>query len=314
MKLAIRYIAGTAGAIALALGCVPVSAQPVQSTVNVESAKGAALPVEQPVSGHPALWKVADEDTTIFLFGTVHALPPGKSWFDDTIARALASSDELVTELDQVGHDSAKIDFASKALLPEGQTLRGLMAPEDLLSYEQAMAQAGLPVAVFDRYEPWYAGLMLSIVPVMRQGYSPDVGVERVLVQNFDPVKSFGALETPEFQVSLFDTMPMEEQLSFLRSAVDSVPDMMEKLNQMVDEWLKGDAEQLATLMNEQEDDPAVMERFLTSRNRTWAGWIDHRLDQPGTVFIAVGAGHLAGPGSVQEQLAKRGIESDRVQ
>ena len=56
-----------------------------------------------------------------------------------------------------------------------------------------------------------------------------------------------------------------------------------------------------------------LYERLLTSRNANWAGWIENRLEQPGTVFIAVGAGHLAGAGSVQEQLEDRGLEVRRI-
>jgi hypothetical protein len=47
----------------------------------------------------PAMWKVADEDTTIYLFGTVHILPQGIEWYDTTIATALEGSDMLVTEI-----------------------------------------------------------------------------------------------------------------------------------------------------------------------------------------------------------------------
>ena len=75
-----------------------------------------------------------------------------------------------------------------------------------------------------------------------------------------------------------------------------------------------GDAEKLAVLMHEQEDDPDVMEALMFRRNRAWADWISDRLKQPGEVFLAVGAGHLAGPGSVQEELATRGVQTRRVQ
>jgi hypothetical protein len=53
---------------------------------------------------------------------------------------------------------------------------------------------------------------------------------------------------------------------------------------------------------------------LLTRRNARWAEWIDARLDRPGTVFLAVGAGHLAGRDSVQAMLEKRGIKAKRVQ
>ena len=54
---------------------------------------------ETAVAAGPALWKVADDDTTIYLFGTVHVLPQGVEWYDATIAKALEGSDILVTEI-----------------------------------------------------------------------------------------------------------------------------------------------------------------------------------------------------------------------
>ncbi|HEX7930224.1 MAG TPA: TraB/GumN family protein, partial [Sphingomicrobium sp.] len=75
-----------------------------------------------------------------------------------------------------------------------------------------------------------------------------------------------------------------------------------------------GDADHLAELMNEDESDPEIRKVLITDRNANWAKWLKARLDKPGTVFVAVGAGHLAGPGSVQDQLAAAGVSSTRVQ
>ena len=81
----------------------------------------------------------------------------------------------------------------------------------------------------------------------------------------------------------------------------------------MVAEWIEGDAVGLAALMNAELTDPVLKERLLTSRNANWAGWIERRLEEPGTVFIAVGAGHLAGEGSVQDHLRKRDLKVTRI-
>jgi uncharacterized protein YbaP (TraB family) len=94
---------------------------------------------------------------------------------------------------------------------------------------------------------------------------------------------------------------------------VASAPELRAQLDQMVGQWLAGDAAGLAEMMNAQETDPTLYRRLITDRNATWAVWIDDRLDRPGTVFMAVGAGHLAGRGSVQDQLRARGIPSGRV-
>lgn len=305
MKFPIRQIAGALGALAMVFSG-PVALADASVAVPVHDA------MEQ--TPHPALWKVADEDTTIYLFGTVHALPAGKAWFNPAIASALGSADQLVTEIDLAQSGAIAGEFAKKAMLPAGEGLRAMMTQEDRIAYEQALKSLGLPAEAFDRFKPWYAGLMLSMLPLLQHGYSPEAGVETVLAAHRAPRSTTAALETAEFQLGLFDSLTAAEQLSYLRSTVEAVPDMSATLNRMVDEWLEGDADALASLMNQQEDDPALMDRLLYSRNRTWADWIAKRLEQPGTVFMAVGAGHLAGPGSVQDELARRGIGSARVQ
>lgn len=260
----------------------------------------------------PALWQVADEDTTIYLFGTVHALPEGKNWFDGRIERAFNSADELVTEIDVSSAASSAQALQAASALPEGQTLRALMTDENRQQYEAALVGLGLPVEALDKYEPWFAAMTLSLLPLLRSGYQTQSGVELSLNGRAGD-KTRGALETIEQQVGLFDTLPQEAQLAFLDGTVEKLDDATSTLDAMVAEWLEGDAVALAELLNAELTDPVLYERLLTSRNANWAGWIENRLEQPGTVFIAVGAGHLAGAGSVQAQLKDRGLKVRRI-
>ena len=175
------------------------------------------------------------------------------------------------------------------------------------------MGKLSIPPAAFDQFEPWYAGMMMSMLPLLQQGYSPDAGVEKVLLTKAGE-KEQQALETIEFQIGVFDELPQESQIGFLIDAAEGIDEIKPMLDMMVAEWVEGDADALATLMNEGLTDPAVAESLLYMRNRNWADWIETRLDTPGPVFIAVGAGHLAGEKSVQDYLADREIETVRVQ
>lgn len=302
MKL--RHLLALAAAPFALLGAPPLLAEAPNATLTSPSA---------PASG-PALWKVADEDTTIYLFGTVHVLPKDTQWYDTAIASALEGSDIIVTEIPMDADAEAKAQQLTMAmgLLPPGTTLRALLTPEQSETYAAAMGRIGVPVEAFDPMKPWLAGLTLSILPLMQQGYDPNAGVEKVLFDKV-PGKPRGALETLEFQLGIFDQMPQEAQIAFLMEAAEVIDKAKPMLDRMVVEWLKGDADALAAVMNEGLDDPTVAEALLYSRNATWAEWIDGRLDQPGTVFIAVGAGHLAGPKSVQDYLAAKGIATARV-
>ena len=201
---------------------------------------------------------------------------------------------------------------AARGSLPAGTTLRSLLTPEQTTAYEAALAKIGVPPEAFDAYKPWATGLALTFVPLMQQGYTPGAGVEKVLLSKIGD-KPQGALETAEFQIDIFDTMPQAAQVTFLMEAVEGMDGVKAMLDRMVTEWAEGDADELAVIMNEGMEDPAVADALLYKRNANWAEWIDNRLDTPGSVFIAVGAGHLAGGKSVQDYLAERSIAVDRV-
>ncbi len=284
-----------------------------QDAATAETAAAA----EQTAPAGPALWKVADEDTTIYLFGTVHILPKEVEWLDATITDALAQSDMIVTELPMDPATSAQLQqiTMTKGMLPPGTTLRSLLTPEQTATYESAFTKLNLPPMVaeqFDGFKPWFAGLNLSMLPLLMNGYTPDQGVEKVLLDKAGD-KPRGALETAEYQLSLFDNLPQESQIAFLVEAADGVDEAKMMLDRMVEQWVRGDAVRLAEMMNDGMDDPVLMDALLHSRNANWAEWIADRMEQPGTVFIAVGAGHLAGEKSVQDMLDAKGIAVSRV-
>lgn len=281
---------------------------------NPALADNHAAPAAAPAGNGPAMWKVADQDTTIYLFGTVHVLPKDVVWYDAAIDKALQSSDVLVTEIPMDAQAEAQMQALTmqKGMLPAGTTLRSLLTPEQTAVYGAAMAKIGAPAEAFDPFKPWMAALTFTIVPLMQQGYDLNSGVEKVLLTKV-PGKATGALETAEFQLGIFDGMPREAQVTFMLEAAEGMSEAAPMLNRMVAEWVKGDADQLAAVMNEGMTDPAVAEALLYKRNANWAEWIDTRLDTPGTVFIAVGAGHLAGAKSVQDYLAEKGITVTRV-
>lgn len=306
-------LAGPASALQ-APGIADPSATPAAPS-EADMGSAAETPAPTGPTGAPALWKVADEDTTIYLFGTVHALPREVQWYSTAIDNALAASDSIVTEIRMrpgIEQEMQSLVMA-RGILPPGTSLRSLLDEDQRATYEDAMGKLGIPPAAFDRFEPWYAGMMLTMLPLLQQGYSPDDGVEKVLLSKAGD-KPQEALETIEFQIGIFDELPQQSQIEFLVQAAAGIDEIKPLLDKMVAEWVEGDAETLAQLMNEGLSDPVVAEALLYMRNRNWAAWIDERLDEPGTVFIAVGAGHLAGAGSVQDALAERDIMTVRVQ
>jgi uncharacterized protein YbaP (TraB family) len=82
----------------------------------------------------------------------------------------------------------------------------------------------------------------------------------------------------------------------------------------MVDGWNRGDGRPIEAVVGAvRNQSPEAYRRLFSDRNEAWAKWIAQRLDQPGTVFVAVGTGHLVGSDSVQAKLARVGVKSARV-
>ena len=270
-----------------------------------------------PSGDRPALWRVADEDTTIYLFGTVHALPDDVNWKTPRVVEAINSSDVLVTEIDMTPEAMAAIGpvVQQRAMLPAGQTLRGLMNDEQRAAYEASLTKLGVPPQAFDQLEPWFAAITLFQVMMQQKGVTGQNGVENVLEAFVPEGTERAALETVEFQFDIFDTLPIESQLTYLLATAENPDEALAMLDTMITLWSVGNVDDLAGVLQEgAKEDPVLMERLFYARNANWAEWIDNRLDQSGTLFMAVGAGHLAGEKSVQDYLSQRDIAVTRIQ
>ena len=303
MRLRLKSVLAATATCALAWA-IPAAAQ--------------ATPTEPPAVSvkdvDPALWVVKDEDTTVYLFGSVHLLKPGLGWFDDGVKTAFDSSDQLVLELVEPPAAEVQALFGKFAMDQQGKTLRSKMNDADRAVYEAAMGKLGIPAPAFDPLEPWAAGITLSVVAMQKSGFDPNSGVEKQLtaaakVSN----KPIAGLETMEFQLSLFDTLPEAEQITFLVETAKLIDEVASTTDKMVDMWASAETESLGQLMNEGLTSRTLYDALLTKRNANWAKWISARMAKPGVTFMAVGAGHLAGPTSVQNLLPAYGLSATRV-
>ena len=290
-------------AVGLALtGC---AAQP-----EAESASAAA-------AQRPAMWKVSDADTTLYLFGTIHLLPEGRTWRTPAFEQALAAADELVLEVANVDDAAAGAGAMMKLGLSPGlPPLRERVPEAKRAALDAIVKDAGVPAAALDRMETWAASIVLLGVSFQRMGLDPKLGVESAITGPFKASgKPVRGLETIEEQFGFFDTLSEDQQRTFLEGVLDSPDEAKKQFAAMLEAWARGDQEGLARAFEDEQNlTPALREVLLTRRNAKWAQWLDARMDRPGTAFIAVGAGHLAGKDSVQAMLGKYGHKATRVQ
>lgn len=266
----------------------------------------------------PAMWKVADADTTIYLFGTIHLLPPGTKWRSATFDKAAAGSDTLVVEtmIDDKNPQATVAELFKLAISPGLPPLAQRVKPNKQAALQAAIVKSGIPGAAFDKMETWAAAFLLLGGQFKDLGLESSSGVESVLKKQFtDGGKTVGQLETNAEQLAVFDTLSEKAQREFLEGVLDDPKAMKAQFGSMLDSWTRGDVEAIAKSFNsDMRETPELMDALLARRNANWARWVKGRMAQPGTVMLAVGAGHLAGEKSVVRMLQKQGLRVDRVQ
>ena len=298
-------------------------AQAPEATANNQAAPVAPATAQArpPLPGadrdaDPALWVVRDEDTTIYLFGTFHLLD-GRTWLNDEVKTAFDASRELVMEA-QLPEDQSQLAamVMRYALDAQGRTVSSRLTPPQNEALTQRLTAVGVPNGAFDRFEPWFVSMTLTALSAQQLGISGDNGPETVLTRAAQARHMpIGELEGMEFQIRMLDGIPERLQVEQLNQTVEEIGEIGSKLGPMLTAWSTGDVERLAALTDEvrNDNDRALHRIIFTDRNNAWATWIQQRLARPGTVFIAVGAGHLAGNDSVLAALRSRGIQSSRV-
>ena len=274
----------------------------------LETAQASAGP------GSPAMWTLSDDDTTIHLFGTVHLLRPELEWRTEVFDAAFDSADKIVFEVDMTSPEAQRsiaTDFLARGMYQDGRTLREVLVDSDEAVISAGFDSIGVPLDAMNTFEPWMASVNLGVMSLVNDGYDPNSGVETVIeAEGRDAGKSFGYLETISQQADAFDLLPEEAQIGMLYESALLLDETPRMLDLLVDEWADGDVAGIGTLVANPDGvgfGDAAYQSLLVDRNQNWVPQIEAMLDESGTVFIAVGAGHLAGPDSVITMLRDKG-------
>lgn len=266
----------------------------------------------------PAMWQVSDRDTSIYLFGTVHLLPPGTQWRTAKFDKAARDAGTLIVEtiIDEKNPAAFAAELARLSVRPGLPPIVSRVAPAKQAALRAVIAKSGIPEAALNNMETWAAAFALLQLQFKELGVSGGDGVEMALKTAFaNAGKPIQQLETNSQQLGFFDALPESAQRELLEGAVESPEVAKRQFNGMLAAWMSGDVNAIGRTFNaEFQSSPELKETLLRQRNANWSGWLERRMQQPGTVFVAVGAGHLAGDDSVVEMLKKRGYRVKRVQ
>ena len=251
---------------------------------------GAGLATEAQTNADPAIFVVRDADTTVYIFGTFHALDGKSEWFNDQVKDAFERSDELVLE----------------TLVPEGP-VQGMPQPLPQLRRLSLTSSAS-----------FLASTRMAISAGRTKGMQVSNGADMVLRRAAEAEgKEVEGLETLDSQLTMFTKMPPAPATAAASpnsSTGPAINSLTKSMTEMQSAWKRGDQSVFVRVLGQLEQaSPTTYRMMFVERNARWADWIRARLRTPGTVFVAVGAGHLAGKDSVLAQLGERGIYSTRL-
>jgi uncharacterized protein YbaP (TraB family) len=290
----------------------------------------AAAPARQPPAlsaprgePRPAIWLLADADTRIYLFGTVHVLHPELRWRSAALNGVVREAQELVLELDDEQMAASGPEMVATMQLGSAVPVLQRVTPERRAPLARLLAELQIEEGSLDGLETWAVAVTLGVGQMAREYVGADEtdlaaasaalpGVEEVLTAEFRAAgRPVSGVETVADQIGAFRGMPLTVQQAMLDETIDAYANGEEAGDPDESDWVNGNLDGIAAEMESLP--PELYETLVTRRNRHFANWLATRLERPGTVLFAVGAGHLAGRVSVQSMLESRGLRVTRL-
>ena len=266
------------------------------------------------------LYKITSPSSTVYLLGSIHLAKPELYPLKQPIEDAYSKSDILVVELDPQSPHTMKVIQQSmfrEGLYPPGKTLKSELSLKTYILLKKYLLNIGLSLDIMQPMRPWSVMLQLSVMEMMRLGYSPQLGIDQHFLNKAkQDKKKVLELETAEEQMALLSRDDKEFQDLLLRYTLEEMHQMEPLLNKMFSSWKAGDAKTLATVVDSSlvadKRLEGIYEALITKRNYTMTKKIQSYLKRDKTYFVIVGAGHVVGREGIVDLLEQRGYKVEQ--
>lgn len=257
------------------------------------------------------LWKIEHKDmaTTSYLFGTIHMIPREDFFLPTGLQDAFDKSDRVVFEinLDKMSDMNSMMGMMSGLMMSDGMSLKKILSPKDYAEASAYFEAMGMPMFLLDNVKPMFLSMLAQMNMDPEEMSSDDMASYEMELYDMANAtsKPVGGLETMAYQMSLFDSIPYKDQGEMLMEAIrgtDLEGDLFEETVQL---YKQQDIESMVAMVGDS-DSGSYEDILLNNRNRNWIPLIKKKMLQ-GSIFFAVGAGHLGGDQGVIRLLRKEG-------
>ena len=263
--------------------------------------------------GHHIFWEVKGAHNTVYLLGSVHMLKAADGTLPAEVLEAYRRSQSLVMELDLSsagGADALAATDLAQVLLPEDKALSQVLVPKLYASFVTHAKRVGLEPTMTERFQPWFAAILLEQMTLMHDGYAAESGVDMQLTQSAaTDHKPIVALETASEQMGYFSRLPLDEQANFLGFTLRDLDSSDSDPAAVIRAWKTGDVRELERLFQQESaDSPELMHQLTSERNRKWLPRIKALLEDDHDDMVIVGAMHLIGDDGLVALLKSQGF------
>lgn len=283
-----------------------------EAKVSVKEKTTSLVPTEKTV-----LWEISGNDLEkpSYLFGTIHIIGKDDFILHDSTKTLFAQTDQVVFEVDieEANGLFSQLSMMMGLVMNNGTTLKDLVSNEDYLLVKKRFDKMGLPMFIFERVKPMILSTFLS--EDMSLGAMSDmVSYEMELLalsKKQEKEMDVKGLETLQFQMSVFDSIPYKAQAEMLVEGLkmesDASAEGQDQFKVMVDLYKDEDLIGMQKMFESEEGGLGEWDDvLLKNRNENWIPIMAEMMKEMPT-FFAVGAGHLGGEHGVIALLRKQG-------
>jgi uncharacterized protein len=249
--------------------------------------------------GESSVWSLKGERNTVYLAGSVHALPKDDAAFPGQLEQAYQAAEVIVLEVDLEDMDplEAVRFITSNGTLPADQSLESVVGASGYQRISKLAASLEIPEIVLAKLEPWAAALVLTQFALTKTGFDANLGIDMQITERAKTDgKPVEGLETVIDQLSVFDARPFEEQTRFLLDSADDAPKLDADLQKLIAAWRAGDLHALEQeFIKERAKSPRLYDALLGVRNRKWLPKIEALLKEERDYLVVVGTLHFVG-------------------
>lgn len=260
------------------------------------------------------LWEISGNELAnpSYLYGTIHMIGKKDFFLSEVTKSSLEKTQKVTFEInmEDMSDVSKLMPLMMQAFMSDNQTLKGLLSEEDYTLVKNHFEKIGLPIMFLDRIKPMFLSALTSEdMLTLGQGSQSQMTSYELEIMEIAKTqnKEIGGLETMEYQMSMFDSIPYKAQAQMLVESIKSSNSTDDQFQKMVDMYKDQDIQGMQNMVdNDEEGIGAYEELLLINRNKNWIPIMGQMMVENAT-FFAVGAGHLGGDQGVISLLRKEG-------